>query len=648
LKEMTLLVMNKVPEKAMILAAGFGKRLQPLTETMPKPLMPLWNKPLLDHIIELLKSWGVKEIVINTHWLPEQIASHVAAGNYGVEIRISQEDDIRGTGGALESWRDYFADDPFWVINGDIAADLDCQPLIDAYYSQPHLMGACWVTDRKGPRSVEVDRLGRITCYRSPEPGIDGTYTFCGLQLLSPRIFDFIPHQNFSTIVDAYESAMYKNLFVKAVNLDESYWNDAGTLERYREIHMETKRLARVNKAGGRLYDATADLMSESKSGFMCVGKNTKIGSGFKGNGSIIFDGVVIDKNSSARDSIIQGGHLAGKLDDLCCISGANLSESAVIKAAEAMNWEKSLSAFAFLGRRGSDRSFWRGLYRDKRAVFIQDGGERFENQRYAGHAVLLQRADIPTPEVLYCSSDKKTLVLEDLGNDSLQSRMKAVPDNADKYYRAVIEKIASFHVNVTRLVAEENVELEPSFDKALYEWEHALFEKHILMERYGFDALPEDVHQELIRVAAALESGSQTVIHRDLQSSNILFKGRRFAFIDFQGMRFGSPAYDIASLLYDPYVKIDPKLRCTLAAVYCKSVPDIPDVLPLFFKGAVQRLIQSLGAFGRLSGLGHKSFEINIISGLENLLEAADASNMDALGGLVEELIAREQIRRG
>ncbi len=632
----------------MILAAGFGKRLQPLTEAMPKPLMPIWNKPLLDHIIELLKSWGVKEIVINTHWMPEKISQHIAAGSYGVRIRISQEDEIRGTGGALESWKKYFASDPFWVINGDIAADLDCQPLIDAFYSQPRLIGSCWVTNKKGPRTVELDYSGRITCYRSSDPGIEGTYTFCGLQLLSPQIFDYIPFQKFSTIVDAYESAMYKNLFVKGVNIDASYWNDAGTLERYRKIHMETKRLANANKAGGKLYDITADRMSESRNGFLCVGQSTKTGSDFKGSSSIIFDGVVLDQSSSVKDCIIQGGHIAGKLDNLCCISGDHLNKAAVIKAAKALDWKISQSAFSFLGKRGSDRSFWRGLYLDKRAIFIQDGGKRRENQRYAGHTQLLQRAGIPTPELLYCSPDKSTLALEDFGNDSLQSRMTNDPSRAEKYYRAVIEKVACFHKDVTLLVKDENVELEPSFDKALYQWEHKLFEEHILKDRYGYDSMSEDIRAELNMVADALEKGSQTVVHRDLQSTNILYKSRKFAFIDFQGMRLGSPAYDIASLLYDPYVTIDSKLRCTLAAAYSQAVPEIPDVLPLFFKGAVQRLIQSLGAFGRLSGLGHKSFEKNIPSGLENLLEAADASDLDALGGLIEELITREQMRKG
>ena len=641
-------LMNRAPKKAFILAAGFGKRLYPLTQVMPKPLLPLWNIPLIDHVISMLKSWGVEDIVVNAHWQADKIADHIESGDYGVKIQISAEKEILGTGGALLPWRDFFSDDPFWVVNGDIAAALECQPLIDAFCARPRSLGACWVTDKKGPRTVEIDRLGRITCYRSLEPGIKGTYTFCGLQLVSPEIFDYIPARTFSTLVDAYQAAMFKDRFMKGVNIASSYWNDAGTPDRYRMIHMETKRLAAASKAGGALYDAQSDLLKDKHSGFLCISRGSEIGIDVKGHASIIFDGVSIERGSTIRDSVIQGGRLSGKLNKLLCISGDHLDDAELVRAVKSLGWDLSASAFEFLGSRGSDRSFWRGLNGNRRFIFIKDGGTRRENQRYAGHTGVLQKAGIPVPELLYSSSDQRSLVLEDFGNDSLQSRMERDPERAEKLYKAVIEKVVAFHRNVTKIVADNSVELEPPFDEALYQWEHDLFEEHMIKERYGLESLPDAVKSELKQVASDLEKGTQVVIHRDLQSSNILFKGRNFAFIDFQGMRFGSPAYDIASLLYDPYVNIEPKLRCALVAFYTSAMPESSDVLGLFFKGAVQRLVQSLGAFGRLSGVGHSSFEKYIIPALENLLEAADASDLDALGALVEELISREQMRRG
>jgi len=189
---------------------------------------------------------------------------------------------------------------------------------------------------------------------------------------------------------------------------------------------------------------------------------------------------------------------------------------------------------------------------------------------------------------------------------------------------------------------------LEPAFDASLYGWERRLFEEQLLVGRYGYEALPEDVAKELEKVAERLAAAKQVVVHRDFQSSNILFRGTRFVFIDFQGMRYGSAAYDLASLLYDPYVKLTPELRTRLAAHYGRLCPEHSEAVDLFFEGAVQRLVQALGAYGRLAGLGLSGFVQHILPALENLLEAADACGFEALGALVEELIVREQFRCG
>ncbi len=640
--------MHRVPEKAFILAAGLGKRLQPLTSAMPKPLMPLWNRPLIDHTINMVKRYGVKEVVVNTHWLPAMLKDHIESSDYGIEIQISHEKEILGTGGALAAWRDFFSDAPFWIINGDIAASFDMNLLVHALSSMPRLVGTCWITDQKGPRTVEVDYAGRITCYRSPDPGISGTYTYCGAQLLSPVIFDYIKERTFSTLVDAYEEAMFDNLFMKGINLPESYWNDAGTLDRYLEIHMETKQLALSDKPGGELYDRHCDQLCESRSSFFCVGSAAQVASGVKGERSIVFDGVTLEDGAVLKNSVVQGGVLKDRLSDVSCISGTVLSDTRIKDAAVALDWNPLESAFAFLGKRGSNRSFWRGFHRDQRAVFIVDNGGRPENRRYAGYTQILKGAGVPVPDLLFVSEDLSTLALEDMGVTCLTDKVTNNPENIENLYRAVLKQVAGFHRNVTQIVVSEGMKLEPAFDEELYGWERELFEKHLLFERFGYDAIPDDVRVELEGVADELTKGHQMVIHRDLQSSNILFKGKSFAFIDYQGMRYGVPAYDIASLLYDPYVKIDVKLRCKLAAEYAAMLPECPDLIALFFGGAVQRLIQSLGAFGRLSGLGHTSFQGHILPALENLLEAADAAELDALGGLVEELIARENLRVG
>ena len=639
--------MSNFPAKALILAAGYGNRLRPLTNALPKPLIPLWNKPLLDHMIDLLIRHGVKEIVVNTHWQPELIKSHLAGVDFGIPIHVSFEPEILGTGGALQPWREFFSDEPFWVVNGDIAAALDLSELLKAFDSLPNQLGTCWVTSVKGPRTVEMDRAGRLTCYRSPDPGIDGTYTFCGIQLLSPRIFSFMPESGFSTLVDLYQRAMSANLFMRGVELSDSYWNDAGTLERYREIHQETKDLARVSLTGGELYDSHYDLLRDQRNAFFCVCADTHCAAGAKGTDSIVLAGSLLGANAVLKSTVVCGGQIDGSINEACCVDVEMLDEPRLQSSAAGIEWDLKSCAFDLIGRRGSNRTFWRGFNRDQRAIFIIDEGGRAENKRYAGHTSLLQSAGVPVPALLYVSDDNTLLVLEDMGDTSLTQKVSTAPQRIEKLYSDVLKAVASFHKMVAVQVAQSQTQLEPGFDRALDSWEHELFETYLLRERLGYDAIPDAVRQELDSIAAALEGGSQTVIHRDLQSSNILYKGRRFAFIDYQGMRLGSPVYDIASLLYDPYVNMTTKCRCKLAADYAALVPEYPDVVELFFKGAVQRLVQSLGAYGRLIDAGQIDFAKYILPGLENLLEAADAAELDGIGALAEELIAREQMRK-
>ncbi len=635
------------PKKAVVLAAGLGTRLRPLTLASPKPLMPLWNVPLIEHVLCLLEDWGVEEIAVNLHWQPEKIQAHLASRSGRARLRFSYEPEILGTGGALRPLKDFLCEAPFWVVNADIAVALDPKPLLDAFAKGDGL-AAAWLEPKKGPRTVESDRRGRITCYRSPTPGVPGTFTFCGLQLVSPRIFGFLPERPFSTLVDAYTQAMMQNVFVDGVAVSGSYWDDAGTVEAYLRIHADVKRLAKSGKTGGGLYDAKADRCGKDGTHFFCVSPDAAVGRGVKGRDSIVFGGARVAPGSDLRGAVVSGGCVGGVLEGAACVAAPVADDDALPAALAALNWKPERTAVSFLGKRGSNRSFWRLYNGEASAIFIRYTLERPENARYSGHAALLASAGIPVPAVLADLPDQQALVLEDWGDDSLQRRMEARPGKAVGWYRAVVSALARLHRDGTRLVKEQATPMEPPFDAALYAWERRLFEEHLLVNRYGYEALPEAVEKELLTVSERLGRARQVVVHRDFQSSNILFRDKRFVFIDFQGMRLGAAAYDLASLLYDPYVKLTPPLRRRMAAEYGACHPENPEAVELFSEGAVQRLIQALGAYGRLASVGQKEFIRHVLPALENLLEAADACGLEALGGLAEELIAREQSRCG
>ena len=637
--------MRAVPKKALVLAAGLGTRLRPLTETCPKPLMPLWNVPLIEHVLRLLESWGVEEIAVNLHWQPERLKAYLAARDGRAKIRFSCEPEILGTGGSLRPLRDFFADEPFWVMNADIAAALEPAPLLQAFEAGDGL-AATWLEPKKGPRTVETDRRGRVTCYRSPTPSVRGTFTLCGLHVLSPDVFEYLPDRPFCTLVDVFERAMERNRFVDGVAVPGSYWDDAGTVEAFLRIHADAKRCAKSGKAGGGLYNSKADRYRFCEPHFFCVGTGSRVGAGVTGRGSVVYGAARVADGSVLRRSVVAGGSVGGTLDGAVCVAATEVSDEALPGALAALGWRPADTAVAFLGARGSNRTFWRLYTGNATAIFVKYTLERPENARYSGHAAVLAAAGVPVPAVLADLTESRCLVLEDWGDESLQRRMERPLGRAESWYRPVVEALARLHREGTREVERAGTALEPPFDAALYAWERRLFEEHLLVGRYGYEGLPEAVEQELKKVAARLEAARQVVVHRDFQSSNILFRGKRFAFIDFQGMRYGAAAYDLASLLYDPYVILTPLLRTRLAAYYGACHPEQPDVIELFFDGAVQRLVQALGAYGRLAGLGLPGFVRHIQPALENLLEAADACGLEALGGLAEELIAREQCR--
>ncbi len=300
-------------------------------------------------------------------------------------------------------------------------------------------------------------------------------------------------------------------------------------------------------------------------------------------------------------------------------------SEFPQIKAAqEAVG---STGPVAFLGARGSERVFFRC---DKGIIILYDDGNRDENGLYAGHARFLRERGIPVPEVLADLTNIKTLVLSYAGAEKKMTLEE---------YAKVVEALVKFgQLGADPQLAELN--LLPEFDDETWEWERNLFNRFCLGANFNMQ-MPPAVEAELRQVAATLEKEPKALVHRDFQSTNVLWKNGELAFIDFQGMRLGPAAYDLASLVYDPYVVLSESERQTLVALFAKlsGRPELEQVLPL---AAVQRLVQCLGAYGRLASVGQPQFGKHVAPALENLLAAADRAGLEAVGALAEDLIAR------
>ena len=593
-------------KKAVVLAAGFGTRLRPLTLVQPKPLLPVWGVPMLERILRMLENWGVEEIAINAHWQAEKVRRFALSRNGRAKVTVAEEPEILGTGGALNPLRGFIGDGPFWLVNGDIVVEgLDPQPIADAF-ERGGDFASCWLSDTHGPRTVEADMEGRVCNWKSDVPGDNGTFTYCGCALLSRQVLDYLPPSGFSTIVQTYEKAMMEDAkFVTGVTEEQSFWGDAGTLESYLEMH------------------------------------NALDPDRFGENPNVLFDGVKLLDSADLGGCVVTGGLVGGVFERAALVGLDQIDAPRLAALADAMGWPRRDVACHFLGARGSDRSFWKLVRGDDRAIAIEyNDAKRPENARYASHARLLAEAGVPVPRVLADVPAQKALALDDIDGDSLEDRANRRGANLVKLYAPVVKALRTMHEQGTEAALAHDVALEPAFGPELYAWERDLFETYCVKERYGYDALPNAVRAELEGVAEELRRQRPVLVHRDFQSSNVLYRADgSFAFIDFQGMRLGTAAYDLASLLYDPYAPLGEKERVALLRLYPV------DKLPF---GAVQRLIQALGAFGRLASVGQPQFGRHVAPALQNLLAAADEADLDALGAFAEDLIAKEEIRLG
>ena len=530
--------------KAVVLAAGLGTRLRPFTCTVPKPLMPVWGEPMLARIVAMLRDWGVDDIVVNCHYLHEQVEAWCAANG----CRAVYEPEILGTGGVLNPLRSWIGKDDFFLVNGDIVVENvpDLASHVSCLQSTPDAIGLALVTE-EGPRTIEVEPESRfVTNWKSDDAGYPGTFTYCGIACLKAEILDFVEPLGFSAIVSAYERAMMAGKFVKAVSPKGMLWTDAGTVENY------------------------------------------------------------VDLNRDGDDNAF--------------------ADFPQLKAV-------GVKGAQFLGARGSDRVFFRD---NDRIVILYDDAKRGENARYAGHARWLKAQGVPVPEVLADIPEQKALVMSWGGSEKKMS--------LEDYVR-VVEALERFNRLGEKAVAD-GLGLEPPFDAALFRWERELFAEYCLGASFRME-MPEAVLNELEQVAALLEKEPKALVHRDFQSTNVLWKGTDLVFIDFQGMRLGPAAYDLASLVYDPYVTFAEGERRALVALYAKNAkrPELEKTLPF---AAVQRLVQCLGAYGRLKSVGQPQFQKHVVPALRNLLDAADKAGLDAVGALAEDLIAKADRAHG
>ncbi len=235
--------------KAMILAAGLGTRLRPLTNTIPKPLLPVGGTPLIIWNLLMLRASGIRDVIINLHYLGHLIEEVIGDGSgWDMQVRYSREPTLLGTGGGLKAAEWFFGQHPFLVINGDTLIDLDVKTLVE--FHQTH-GGLATLVLRDDPQAaqwgaVESDaqnRIIRINGRGMSNAELTGPLSermFAGVHILHPSILHDAPADRSFSIIDSYTNELAEGTKLFGF-LHDGYWSDIGTMARYAQAQADVE-----------------------------------------------------------------------------------------------------------------------------------------------------------------------------------------------------------------------------------------------------------------------------------------------------------------------------------------------------------------------------------------------------------------------
>ncbi|MCX8053604.1 MAG: NDP-sugar synthase [Armatimonadetes bacterium] len=307
--------------KAMILAAGVGSRLDPLTRNIPKPMVPIVNKPVMEHIVEMLAKNGFKEIMVNLHYLGDQIQAHFESGKrWGVKIHYSPEDRLWGDAGSVKRCEDFFDEDTFLVVGGDDLADIDLTRLVRFHKEKRALatIALSLVDDPSEYGIALLNERGRITRFLEKPKGevIFSNSANTGVYVFDRHIFELIP----KGVTYGFGANLFPMLLEQKTRfygyLTSSYWKDVGSLKQYQEAHSDALSgrvdikipVPEVKKYVWMGDNVEIDPSAEI--GYpVLIGNNCRIEKGARLlEYSVLADNCVLEEGAAVRQSILWHG----------------------------------------------------------------------------------------------------------------------------------------------------------------------------------------------------------------------------------------------------------------------------------------------------------------------------------------------------
>lgn len=588
--------------KGFILAAGFSKRLRPITEHIPKPLLPIAGEVLLDYVYNLLKSSGIEQIGINLHYKADKIEKYIKERE--IPLYLFHEKEILNTGGAIYNARDFLKDSTFLVHNADIYWDGNLKEAIQWHIDTGNSI-TLLVHDYPPDNKLIIDKDDNfIGIY--PSASLK-SLAFTGVAIYNPDVLELLPKGS-SSVIDLWLKTKAQGLKVKVFPVTYTFWYDIGTPKGYaRAIFDKLKR----SFASLYVHPTSTGCELIEPFGNIVIERDVSIKKKFTGKNIII-----LPETEFSPETPLISDYIVGK--------------------------DFKLSIFEWHGEKeilthgGSTRNYFR---KDDKVFCLWDElNQEFDKTITIGKFLKLK--GFPVADIIDVRKEQKLIIFEDLGNLTLYSFLQCKRNYEEilNLYRKIIEHVANLHLKIS----SESKKLEgilPKFDYTYFRWESEYFLEECVKGLFKInlstlqDTFLLDLQQELHLIAEKLTKAKKVILHRDLQSQNIMLKlhnschshaqstdkssfNYEVYFVDYQSARLGPAAYDIASLLWDPYVEINDEIKQELVKYYLEKAFEFSASLnPSIFLEElsmcrIQRHMQALGAYGFLSlKRGKKNF---------------------------------------
>jgi mannose-1-phosphate guanylyltransferase/mannose-1-phosphate guanylyltransferase/phosphomannomutase len=300
----------------MVLAAGLGTRLRPLTYEITKPMVPVLDRPVMEHIVDLLASHGFAEVIANLHYFPDSIREH-----FGDRLQYRYEEELLGTAGGVRACASFFGEEPFVVISGDALTDVDLSRLVARHRDSGGVatLAVKKVADTREYGVVLHDRDGRITGFQekpAPEEALSDLGN-CGIYVFEPTIFDYFPERPFVDWAQDVFPVLLENDVPFHIHELREYWNDVGSLAELRqgtfdalagELHLQVdgEEIAPGVTVAG---DAAPLPQDGEVEGPVWIGRDVTIGGGVRLTGPVVLgDGASVGARAQLRESILFPG----------------------------------------------------------------------------------------------------------------------------------------------------------------------------------------------------------------------------------------------------------------------------------------------------------------------------------------------------